>query len=213
MRVIAQGSLIANHAANFLLYWGLHSHGDFCKAILPVNRGGEAMSRLPTGAVPEQNPLSATTVAILGLVQGLLPAMTAIVGGLWVVTTYLEQKKQDDLARIIEARRPFIGEQLARYMETAKIAGLLVSSNQVPRSKDWSDAVRRFEELYWTELSLVEDDGVKGRMEEFAALMRTINRLDAAKVPDTDWEELRQRSYRLARALHDSIEKSWKLTN
>ena len=171
------------------------------------------MSRLPTGAVPEQNPLSATTVAILGLVQGLLPAMTAIVGGLWVVTTYLEQKKQDDLARIIEARRPFIGEQLARYMETAKIAGQLVSSNQVPRSKDWSDAVRRFEELYWTELSLVEDDGVKGRMEEFAALMRTINRLDAAKVPDTDWEELRQRSYRLARALHDSIEKSWKLTN
>jgi hypothetical protein len=42
-------------------------------------------------AVPArpQQMLSPLTTAILALIQGLLPAMTAIIGGLWVAFTYL----------------------------------------------------------------------------------------------------------------------------
>jgi hypothetical protein len=36
--------------------------------------------------------LSPLTTAILALIQGLLPAMTAIIGGLWVAFTYLDDR-------------------------------------------------------------------------------------------------------------------------
>jgi hypothetical protein len=44
--------------------------------------------------LPNQKPaqLSPKTTAILTLVQGLLPALTAILGGLWIVWTYIDNQ-------------------------------------------------------------------------------------------------------------------------
>jgi hypothetical protein len=57
------------------------------------------MSKLPARTVPERQVLSPLTTAILALIQGLLPAMTAIVGGLWVAFTYLDQQKEARVAQ------------------------------------------------------------------------------------------------------------------
>jgi hypothetical protein len=84
------------------------------------------MSDAPQSDSPEKEPLSPKTKAILALIQGLLPAMTAIVGGLWVAITYLEQQKEaraqqeiqaqrDNKTRLLEARKPFLDKQLALY--------------------------------------------------------------------------------------------------
>src|SRR4051794_26362530 len=98
----------------------------------------ESMSKLPAREAPESDPLSPTTKAVLALIQGLLPAMTAIVGGLWIAFTYLDHQKQtqSDAAerdkkaadiRRVESQRPFLEKQLALYFETAQVAGRLVA--------------------------------------------------------------------------------------
>jgi hypothetical protein len=75
--------------------------------------------------VPKEQ-LSTPAGAILGLVQSLLPVMTAILGGLWVVFVYLQnqhetaaaadkQATEQSITRRLEAQRPFLEKQLALY--------------------------------------------------------------------------------------------------
>ena len=156
---------------------------------------------------------------VLALVQGLLPALTAVVGALWIAWTYIENQKQaevsrieqatrENTARLLEARKPFLAEQLARYIETAQVAGKLVTTTDFAGS-EWQTQLRRFEELYWTELSMVENETVKERMQQFS---RQLLRIDANKSQppnDNEVEKLRQDSYVLARALRRGIEATW----
>jgi hypothetical protein len=170
---------------------------------------------LPT---KEQARLSPTTTAILALTQGLLPALTAIVGGLWIVWTYIdnqkhtqsaqaEQARRDSDARTFEARKPFLDKQLALYIETSQVSGQLVSGDDL-LDPEWKKQFRRFEQLYWSELSMVEDDGVKAAMEEFGAKLRLMSG-HKDSVSSSDLSELRQLSYRLAKALRSGIESRW----
>jgi hypothetical protein len=177
------------------------------------------MSKLPIRGTPERDPLSPLTKAILALIQALLPAMTAIVGGLWVAFTYLDHQKEtrdqqliqaskDNRTRMLEARKPFIDKQLALYIETAQVAGRLVSvSPPEVGSGTWRTNFDRFEQLYWAELSMVEDEGVKEAMQEFAKMLRLINNVRLTST--TEMGELKQLSYGLARALRSGIEKTW----
>jgi hypothetical protein len=49
----------------------------------------------------------------------------------------------------------------------AQVTGQLVTSSNYT-SPEWTKNVRRFEQLFWTELSMVEDEGVKQAMQEFS---------------------------------------------
>jgi hypothetical protein len=69
------------------------------------------MSKLPVREVNRQ-VLSPRVEATLALIQGLLPAMTAILGGLWVVSTYLDQQKASNTTRLLEAQKPVYEKQL-----------------------------------------------------------------------------------------------------
>jgi hypothetical protein len=135
-----------------------------------------------------------------------------------VAFTYLDHQKEaratqeiqslrDNRARLLEARKPFIDKQLALYLETAQTTGKLVSTKPTDGG-EWDGQVRRFEQLFWTELSMVEDEGVKGAMQAFGEKLRWVNE-NKQKVRDVDFEDLKQRSYRLARALRSSIEATW----
>jgi|ERR1051326_547478 hypothetical protein len=172
---------------------------------------------------PDPKPvLSPATAAILALIQGLLPAMTAIVGGLWVAFTYLENQKEaeaerqlqikrENVARLLEARKPFIAKQLDLYVKTAQVAGELVASNSdtVQREK-WLNTFGTFEQLYWTELSMVEDDTVKSAMQDlYQRLLWARQQPDV--IPSDKWKDVQESAYRLARALRSSIEASWNL--
>ncbi len=176
------------------------------------------MNKIP---VQTQQMLSPFTSAILALIQGLLPAMTAIVGGIWVAYTYLdhqkearieqeEQTKRENTARLLEARKPFIDKQLELYLRTAKVAGALVSVNtDIPRA-EWMKTFREFEELYWTELSMVEDEQVKQAMQDLYPRLKWA-RDQAEVVPEDKWLSIQESSYRLAKALRSSIEATWDL--
>jgi hypothetical protein len=121
-----------------------------------------------------------------------------------------EQAKRDNIARLLEARKPFIAKQLELYIKTATIAGELVSANtDVPRA-EWNTSLREFEKLYWTELSMVEDDDVKNAMQDLYGKLLWAN-AQKEVVADDKWHDLQESSYRLARALRHSIENSWDL--
>jgi len=172
----------------------------------------------------EHTPLSPTTTAVLTLTQGLLPALTAIVGGLWIVWTYIDNQKHAQLAQVeqarresdartFEARKPFLDKQLALYIETSQVTGQLVSADDL-LDPEWKNKLRRFEQLYWTELSMVEDDIVKSAMEDFGTKARSINvrkaSLNSSEL-SREMGDLRQSSYRLAKALRSGIESRWNL--
>lgn len=183
------------------------------------------MADAPETDSHESEPLSPKTKEILALIQALLPVMTAIIGGLWVAYTYLEQQnearaqqeiqsKRDNETRLLEARKPFLDKQLTLYGEAAEVTGKLVAIYP-PVFDDWKKNEQIFEELFWTELSVVEDQEVKHAMQEFSQQLKIVDsdwigqlyrRSDAEQ---KDFEELRQRSYRLALALRDSIQASW----
>jgi hypothetical protein len=185
------------------------------------------MSRLPVREVPVKDTLSPWTKAILALIQGLVPALTGIVGGLWVAFTYLDHQKEarvqqatqaekDGQARLIEARKPFADKQLALYLEAAQVAGKLVALN--PDDEDWKSTERRFWELYWSELTLVEDKGVEAAMVKFSQHLydyTSIYKLRKGKedLVVGDKDEIKRPllgdTLELAYALRRSIESAW----
>lgn len=184
---------------------------------------------------PSEQPkplFSPRAQALLALVPTVLPAMTAILGGLWVVFTYLDHqrdqeraqrtlatqqqadaarqaaKQQEDVARQnsireFEARKPFVQKQFDLYIETAAVVGRLTTLD--PKSEDWAKNSIRFWQLYWTELSLVEDRGVELGMVRFGEALTAYHR-DPQTQPD-----LQQASLSLAHALRDSIRDSWRV--
>lgn len=181
------------------------------------------MSKQPSPAV-DRPALSPATQAVLTLLQGLLPVMTALLGGLWVVFTYLDNQKiqaqqqaaaaqrqeaeltRQRTVRQFEARRPFLEKQLALYSETAAIVGKLVTHD--PSEEAFREARLRFWQLYWSELSVVEDNGVASQMKQFGdALKQWETGTRAASAQD----ELSTRAYFLAQALRASIDASWRV--
>ena len=181
------------------------------------------MSKLP--AREPKDPLSPTTKAVLAMVQALLPAMTAIIGGLWIFYTYLGQQhdaqreaasraKQEADTRRIEAQRPFLEKQLALYFEAAQVAGRLAALT--PDDKSWRDIEQRFWALYWSELSMVEDERVEAAMVNFGEqLSNYMSRRKTTKDRGQPFDEtegkrnLDNSSYELAHAIRASIEARW----
>ncbi len=166
-------------------------------------------------------PLSPTTQAVLNFNQAMLPALIAICGGLWVVYAFVQnqhesellrsiQAKKDNQTRLVEARRGFSDAQLKLYLETAQIVGKLVSWTKTTDG-DWEASFRRFEQLFWTELSMVEDEGVKTAMQRFATKARDINPRRLSDLRPGEFEELKQLSFALALALKTSLENSWNI--
>jgi hypothetical protein len=174
----------------------------------------------------EKDPLSPTTKALLALIQGLLPTMTAIIGGLWIVFTYLDHQqdaqnaaasraKQEASTRRIEAQRPFLEKQLSLYFETAQVTGRLVTLSP-DDEKEWQRIESRFWSLYWSELSLVEDKIVEEAMVKFGARLNDYTsdrkKTNEHNQPFNDAEKKRplyQAAFELAHAIRASIETGW----
>lgn len=166
--------------------------------------------------------LSSTNQAILALIQGVLPAMTAIVGGIWVAFTFLENQKaarvvelsqaaRDNSTRLIEARKPFLDKQWALYIETAQVVGALIGyqysyDTQKP-DEMWNANWLRFHQLYWAELALVMDAEVQKPLDAFLESLEPVPNTPPST--DQQYEELRKAGRELSFALHRSIQKGW----
>src|SRR5271165_886051 len=121
---------------------------------------------------------------LLGLAQAWLPVLTVVGGALWGLFTYLDhakeaaktlaeseqnqaierkdQSERESRTRLIEAQKPFLDKQLALYLETSQVVGRLVAEDMY--WQEWSRDLERFEELYWSELTMVEHTEVASAM-------------------------------------------------
>jgi hypothetical protein len=95
-------------------------------------------------------------------------------------------------SRKIEATKPFLERQLTLYTQASQVAATLATT---PDPQERSKMIKRFWELYWGELALVENREVEGAMKALGA-----------NAPPADLQQL---SLRLAHACRRSLDRSW----
>jgi hypothetical protein len=155
---------------------------------------------------------------VTGIIQVWLPILTVVIGGIWGLFTYIEAQKaaqqqrqieNDKLARAREqeAQQPFLKRQLDLYFETAQVIGKLVTLD--PSKEEWKSAEIRYWALYWSELSLVEHEGVKEAMQKYAGALSGYKKGHN----DESLQFLKDNTYTLARALREAISSSWSSAN
>src|SRR5262249_55671176 len=106
--------------------------------------------------------------------------LLAVAAFFWGIYTYRENARQQ-LAkeetearrtadtRRIEATRPYLDKQLTLYTEATKVTVTIATSSD---NKEIEKATRRFWELYWGELGLVEHDNVEKAMVDFGRALK-----------------------------------------
>ena len=153
---------------------------------------------------PSSSPARSSNVET---VLKLLSPLLAIAAFVWGVYTYRDTARQQLIrqraeadrtaeTRRIEATRPYLDKQLALYTEATKVtASLATTTDQKERAK----LQKRFMELYWGELGLVERGGVSLAMVEFRRA------LDRNAGPS----ELGTLALALAHACRDELAASW----
>ena len=163
---------------------------------------------------------------LLGVAQAWLPVLTVVVGALWGLYTYLDhareaaaavreteknlatehaiQSGRESRTRLIEAQKPFLDKQLVLYFETAQVVGRLLTEDM--STPEWDRDKIRFEELYWSELAMVEHTEVASAMVNFRPVLVTVKvkRGQLLTEPDATTAALG-----VARALRKGIEESW----
>jgi len=97
--------------------------------------------------------------------------------------------------RRVEATRPYLETQLRLYSEATKTAAAIGAADNLD---DVAKERKRFFELYYGELALVERNAVAGAMVDFK------NALEGGRR-----EELRGLALNLARACRDELAVSW----
>jgi hypothetical protein len=172
-----------------------------------------------------------TTTEIVSVIKDLVTCFATIASAIWIVKTYLDhqeeaqeqrsnqekrdnqaretQLEKDNKAREFEARKPFNDRQLAVYSDTAEVIGRLATTED-PNGPEWDENIKRFYQLFWAELSMVEDNSVKKAMMTYSSHLQEIIESAPEKRASTEsFQKLEQRTYRLASTLRASIESSW----
>lgn len=134
----------------------------------------------------------------------LIQSVALIIGASVSLVGYFNAREKEAVAmlrsaetRDFEARRPLLELRQKYYVEALEAAGVLATSaNQI--EAEVVLARRRFEQLYWAVLALVEDGPVAGAMVQMLTILKSSDRtgLEAA-------------SLGLAHAMQKSLADSW----
>jgi hypothetical protein len=108
----------------------------------------------------------------------------------------IAEAKRAAETRRIEATRPYLDKQLTLYTEATKVTATIATS---PDPLEVKRATKRFRELYWGELALVERDSVAKAMVAFRVA------LDAGSMQAL----LAPLALDLAHACRDELALSW----
>jgi len=106
------------------------------------------------------------------------------------------EAKRNAETRRIEATLPYLNKQLDLYTEATQVTAVIATSEDMD---EISTAAKRFRELYWGELAMVE------RSEVAKAMIAFRNALDSGK----EQKYLQTLALNLAHACRDELAESW----
>jgi hypothetical protein len=175
--------------------------------------------------------------AVITAIAAVITAIALLPAGLWAAFTWIAaqshqttienqqrkdafeaQQRQAQQAHEIalrESQKPFLEKQLAFYFEAAKVTGKLATLDPAVKSaqagiEDWAWARKRFWELYWGELGVVESLQVASAMVDFGNTLKEIEKcVDAGEICAGRQNALTGASLQLAHSIRESIETGW----
>jgi hypothetical protein len=124
-----------------------------------------------------------------------LAVLGAVASFLWGVFVWQTQSQREASSQRIEAMRPFLERQLELYTETSRVAAILATAED-PKTMETARA--RFWQLYWGELTLVENAEVEAAMVALGTALSNNERND-----------IQHASLNLAKAFRASLDRSW----
>ena len=129
-------------------------------------------------------------------VMTFLGVLGAVASFLWGIHVWKGQEIRTAETRRIEATKPFLERQLKLYTEASQVVAVLATSQD---PEETLGARKRFLQLYWGELALVENDDVA------KAMVKVKEAMDKG----TGQEYLTSLSLNLAQACRNSLARSW----
>lgn len=129
-------------------------------------------------------------------IVALLGVLGAVVSFAWGIFVWQGQAILTAETRRIEATKPFLERQLKLYTEVSQVVAILATAEEPGETLR---ARKRFLELYWGELALVENNDVAEAMVKVKAAMER----------GAGTEELQSLSLILAHACRNSLARSW----
>lgn len=124
--------------------------------------------------------------------------LSVIIGVVISVMNFRIAKEKEAESRKIEAAKPFLELRQKLYLEALNNASILASKD-LHSEDDVIKAKKRFSELYWGELSLIEESSI----EELMIAVATAENLHASPNPT------QKATYNLAHAMRESLVRSW----
>jgi hypothetical protein len=98
----------------------------------------------------------------------LVTSAVAVGGLVFTGITFVGTQRREAETRHLQAREPFLRQQLALYSEATRVAARIAN----PDGEQTEVDRRRFWELYWGELALVEDRQVEAAMVQMGACVK-----------------------------------------
>jgi hypothetical protein len=152
--------------------------------------------------------MAAVDTSMVDTIAKTVQVVSVVAGVVISVLSFNAAREKDSLARrdeaekrLVEAARPFLELRQARYTEAIHAAGVLVNPKN-HTTEEIEKAQKRFWELYWAELSMVEAPEVEGAMKRLGDTLRP----NSVPTPEQD------AAYTLAHALRNSLVQSWGVT-
>jgi hypothetical protein len=132
-------------------------------------------------------------MTFLGVIVGVIGGVASF---LWGIYVWQQQAILTAETRRIEATKPFLERQLKLYTEASQVVAVLATSQD---PEETLGARKRFLQLYWGELALVENDNVA----------KAIAKVKEAMDKGSEQEYLTSLSLNLAQACRNSLARSW----
>ena len=135
---------------------------------------------------------------MLKSVGSFVTIISVIVGVVISVMNLKTAKEKEAESRKIEAAKPFLELRQKLYLEALNSASILASKS-LHSEEEIMKAKKRFSELYWGELSLVEDSDIEKKMIAVAKAEGLSQTTDMTQ----------GLSYDLAHSMRESLKRSW----
>src|SRR5688572_5773566 len=127
-----------------------------------------------------------------------IATISVVVGIVISVLNFRIAKEAEAESRKIEAAKPFLELRQKLYLEALTNASILASKN-LHTDDEVSKARKRFAELYWGELSLIEEASIEASM---VAVARAEHLNDSVNITQRN-------TLILAHAMRESLVNSW----